>query len=149
MDPVDFVNLFDLSLVEMQRILDIFNGVPGIYYFYGTGKETFLHLVLTPLIRTCHLSPPEEEIEYELLKYKHYQLFYVREGFVEEEHLAVLASRKPVIILCNWNGPGESVENPIVLNTDYEGFLLTDCRFSCECIDYLKMRTATIRSPLR
>lgn len=149
MDPVDFVNLFNIPSVEMRRILDIFNGVPGIYYFYGTGKETFLHLVLTPLLRTYHLSSPEEEFEYEMLKYKYYHLFYIREGFVEEEHLAVLASRKPVIILCNWNVPGENVENYIVLNTDYEGFLLTDCRFSCECIDYLKMKTAMIRSPLR
>lgn len=162
MDAKSFINSFHFSREDVLQILNIFNKVPGIYYFYGFGKETFFYYVLAPMIHSYRLTPTDID---ERLKYKYYNLFYVfdsemnhhtgslttPEHLLTMKHVQDLATAKPVIIMTMTLN-----ESCIIFNTrDGELFSAAEYYRHCtnlfapQCIDYLKQKAQSSTKALR
>lgn len=118
---------------ELGQLMNLINRTPGIYFFTGEGKSTFLNGVIFPELRSTCLKPSEEENEYELLRYKHYDLVYSY-GMNDEDLIRLIARYKPVVILCR--EAVNAIEFRQVISNDFA--LCPDIDFHKDCINYLK-----------
>lgn len=151
MDAKAFIDSFHFSRQDIVQILNIFNKVPGIYYFYGNNADDFFYYVVAPMIHSYRLSSPDEEYEYERLKYKYYHLFYTFNDEMSMDYVEELAKTKPVIIITTIFNDSCIVFNigagELFSSTEYYRNFTN--LFAPRCLDYLKEKMHPVVKVLR